>query len=69
VQLRDEILGLEPGTVIRLKIDGHTGFFVKMENGTKGASTNGIKPVAETKAWWRRFYSERRGDLVEIAKA
>jgi hypothetical protein len=65
--LRDEILRLDAGTVIKLKVDGHVGSFVKMNNGQ--SPTNGIRPVGATKVWWAKLYGEKRGELVEIGTA
>jgi hypothetical protein len=73
-QLRDEIHGDEirgqgAETVIKLTIDGHSGSWVKMADQPNGAPTDGIRPVGAAKSRWRWLYEERRGDLVEIAKA
>ena len=66
--LREEILALGAGAVIRLEVDGHIGSWVKMENGAKGVSTNGIRPVGATKRWWSEVYAGKRGDLVGIGR-
>jgi hypothetical protein len=67
--LRDEILGLDAGTVIKLKIDGRVGSFVKMNNGWQGRPMDGIRPVGAMKTWWATLYEEKRGELVEIERA
>jgi hypothetical protein len=67
--LRDAILRLDAGTVIKLKIDGRAGSFVKMNNDRRGRPTHGIRPVGATKDWWGRLYEEKRGELVEIERA
>jgi hypothetical protein len=68
-ELRDAILGLDAGAVIKLKIDGRVGSFVKMDNGWKGMPTDGVRPVGATKSWWAELYAEKRGELVEIGRA
>ena len=65
--LRAEILGLDAGTVIKLRVDRHLGSFVKMNNGR--GPTNGIRPVGATKGWWATLYQDKRGELVEIERA
>jgi hypothetical protein len=66
-KLRQEILELDASAVIELKIDGHQGSWVKMNNGQ--GPTNGVRPVGATKDWWARVYREKRGKLVEIESA
>jgi hypothetical protein len=67
-QLRDEILGLPAGTIVKLKIAGEAGLWVKMEDGARGAPTPGIKPIGPTKSRWQVLYRDRRGDLAEIER-
>ena len=68
-ELRDEILRLDAGAVIKLEIDGRVGSFVKMDNDPRHRPTNGIRPVGATKDWWAKLYQDKRGELVEIGRA
>jgi hypothetical protein len=68
-ELRDAILGLDAGSVIKLKIDGQVGSFLKMNNDPHGRPTDGLRPLGATKAWWAKLYRDKDGELVEIGRA
>ena len=64
--LRDRLLALAAGEVVRLVVDDFAGVWSKMEDGKNGVPTPGLKPIGPAQARWRELYRERRGELVEI---
>ena len=65
--LRDQILRLEAGSAISLKIEGQTGTWLKMNKSTTGAPTPGLRPIGPAKAHWQNLFATRRGDVVAIS--
>jgi hypothetical protein len=63
--LRERLLGLSPGEIIELEVDGIVGQWEKMRNGKDGRSTPGIKPVGPMREIWKRFQA-RRGEIVAV---
>jgi hypothetical protein len=65
--LREAILALEAGSLIKLTVDGRVGDWVKLGNGAGGVPTNGVRPVGLTKKLWEEIYAGRRGELIAIS--
>src|ERR1700693_1857219 len=63
--LKDRILSLVPGEVIKLEVDGIIGSWEKTRIGKDGRQKSAIKPIGKMKTIWKRFQS-RRGDVVEV---
>lgn len=68
--LKRRILGMWPGELIELEIDGYPGCWKKMEaNRSTGEPTHGIKPLGKTRRYWHHLCEKRNGDLVPISEA
>jgi hypothetical protein len=67
--LRDELLALEAGALVKLTVDGVVGTWVKMEDGKNGEPTPGLKALGEARKHWHQLFRERRGAVVEIRTA
>jgi hypothetical protein len=67
--LRDEILAMDGGAAINLRIEGRAGRWEKMRNAQSGAKTPGIKPMDAARTHWHSLYVERKGAVVEIERA
>ncbi len=67
--LRDELLGLTAGEVVRLDVDGIIGTWVKMEDGTKGQPTPGLKALGTAREHWHGLFKENPGAVVTIKRA
>lgn len=59
------ITDLPAGTLLEMEVDGIRGWWKRMEDGTDGRPTPGIKPVGKAKEHWSEL-QERRGELVSI---
>jgi hypothetical protein len=66
--LRRKLEAMEPGTLISLEIDGARGTWKKMDTGTDGRPTPGIKPLGAARKQWSAL-QEHRGALVSIGEA
>jgi hypothetical protein len=53
--LRERLIGLRPGQVIDLEVDGVVGKWERMRTGKDGRPTLGIKPIAEMRSVWARL--------------
>ena len=63
--VRIQLSELDAGKLAVLKIDGTELTFAKMNDGSDGRPTSGLKPVGETaRTAWNELYEDRRGDLV-----
>ena len=56
-QLRDEILALEAGAMVNLKIAGEAGLWVKMEDGAQGAADAGHQTNRPDKKSMAGYYT------------
>jgi hypothetical protein len=63
------IHALWAGQTIELEVDGLRGTWRKMDDGTDGRSTPGIRPIGAAQAVWRALYKRRRGETVTIREA
>lgn len=66
--LKEKLLGLEAGELIELEVDGYRGMWKKMDDGSDGRPTPGIKALGSAKTHWHGL-QDRRGDLVSIREA
>lgn len=66
--LRDELLALGPGALVKLVVDGVEGTWVKMDDGKTGAPTPGLKALGIAREHWHGLFRERRGAVVEVGK-
>ena len=64
--LAARILALAPGETVRLRVDGVVGAWRRMDDGRDGRPTRGIRPLGESRKFWRQLYAERRGGVVEV---
>ncbi len=63
--VRNQLSELDSGKLAVLKIDGVDLTFAKMNDGSDGRPTPGLKPIGETsRTSWNELYANRRGDLV-----
>src|SRR5580658_8533190 len=60
------IHALWPGQTLELEVDGLRGTWRKMDDGTDGRTTPGIRPIGAAQAVWRALYKRRRGETVTI---
>ena len=67
--LRDELLGLEAGALVALRVDGSIGTWVKMDDSKAGMPTPGLKALGTARNHWHGLFRDQRGAVVEIAKA
>jgi len=66
-ELTEALEGLQPSEVIKLRVGSHEGHWARMEDGTDGRRTFGIKPQADAKKIWAELQA-RRGHVVTIEK-
>lgn len=66
-RLAAQLLSLKQGQSVTLSIDGVTGFWEKMKDGSNGAATPGLKPIGKMKQIWRQWYTEQRFAALEIS--
>lgn len=65
--LKAWLLGLSSGDIVFLRIDGRVGVWQKMNNGTDGRPTKGMKPGdARTREMWHSLFRERLHEDVRI---
>jgi hypothetical protein len=67
--LREELLGLQAGTLVVLEVDGVTGTWVKMEDGKNGSPTPGLKALGVARDHWHGLFRANRGAVLKIAKS
>jgi hypothetical protein len=65
--LKEKILSLSQGELIKLVVDGCEGTWVKMEDGKDGRPTQGLKGVGIAREKWHEL-NDRRGSLVSITE-
>ena len=63
--LKEKIESLTGGSLIELVVDDFVGTWAKMNDGTDGRPTPGIKPIGKAREHWHTL-QERRGELVSI---
>lgn len=63
--LKTVLNDLPAGNLIELRVDGYRGTWKKMENGSDGRPTAGIKGLGTARDHWHGL-QEKRGDLVKI---
>lgn len=64
--LKQRLLGLDEGELVKLSIDGFVGVWEKMKDGADGRRTDGLKPIGPAKQHWHSLYKSKRGDIVPI---
>jgi hypothetical protein len=67
-ELVARIHALWAGLTIELDVDGVRGIWRKMDDGSDGRETPGIRPLGAAQIAWRSLYRERRGETVTIAE-
>jgi hypothetical protein len=67
--LRERIHALWAGQTIELEVDGLRGTWRKMDDGSDGRPTPGIRPLGAAQTAWRALYGARRGEQVTIREA
>ncbi len=60
-----KVVSLEEGQSIRLNVDGIVGTWAKMNTGSDGRPTQGIKPLGAMASVWARL-QKRRGDKIQV---
>ena len=63
--LKTILIDLPAGKLIELRVDGYRGMWKKMEDGSDGRPTAGIKGLGTARDHWHGL-QEKRGDLVKI---
>jgi len=66
--LNARIENLAEGELIKLTVDGVTGMWCGMDDGSDGWPTPGIKPIGVARKHWQGL-QDQRGEIVEIAVA
>lgn len=69
VELAARIVGMRPGDLIVLSVDGVTGRWRKMDDGKDGRPTAGLRPVGDASDHWQDMFKHRRGEVVSLAIA
>jgi hypothetical protein len=64
--LNERVLSLGAGETVRLRVDGVSGAWRRMDDGRDGRPTRGIRPIGRTQAFWRELYARRRGEVVTV---
>jgi hypothetical protein len=54
------------GQTIELEVDGLKGAWRKMDDGSDGRPTPGIRPLGAAQTAWRALYKAKRGEQVTI---
>lgn len=67
--LRNKLLALEGGALVKLDVDGIVGTWVKMDDAKTGAPTPGLKPLGAARDHSHGLFREQRGTVVEVWKA
>jgi hypothetical protein len=67
--LRDELLALQAGGLVKLDVDGVVGTWVKMDDSKTGEPTPGLKALGTARDHWHKLFREQRGAVVTIRKA
>ena len=67
--LLSRLRSMNPGETITLEVDKVVGHWLRMKNGADGRPTYGIKPGAEMKMVWNKWFGHRKGELVEIRES
>ena len=60
------VLAMWAGETILLEVDGVRGTWRKMDDGSDGRPTPGIRPVGAAQEVWRYLYRRRRGEVVSL---
>jgi len=63
--LKAMLTDLPAGNLIELRVDGYRGMWKKMDDGSDGRPTSGIKGLGTARDHWHNL-QEKRGDLVSI---
>ena len=63
--LQERLCKLRAGQTLHLEVDGIVGTWERMQDGSDGRPTLGIKPVAEMRTVWARMRQES-GRIVPI---
>lgn len=58
-ELAQKLTALPRGKTVRLRVAGNSGVWQKV-------NAAALRPIGETKTWWRQIYATRRGKLVDI---
>ncbi|MEJ0067210.1 MAG: hypothetical protein WDM85_18860 [Caulobacteraceae bacterium] len=64
--LAQRVLAMWAGETILLEVDGVRGTWRKMDDGSDGRPTPGIRPVGAAQEVWRYLYRRRRGEVVTL---
>jgi len=65
-ELVQRVLVMWAGETIQLEVDGVRGTWRKMDDGSDGRPTPGIRPIGAAQEVWRYLYKRRRGELVSL---
>jgi hypothetical protein len=65
-ELVRRILAMWAGQTIQLEIDGVRGTWRKMDDGSDGRPTPGIRPIGAAQEVWRHLFKRRRGEVVSL---
>lgn len=58
-ELARRLAALPRGKIVRMRIAGRSGVWQKV-------NAAALRPIGETKAWWREVYGTKRGKLVDV---
>jgi hypothetical protein len=65
-ELVERIHDLWAGQTLELEVDGVRGVWRKMDDGSDGRPTPGIRPLGAAQAVWRSLFRLRRGEVVAV---
>jgi len=66
VELQARIHDMWAGQTIQLEVDGVRGTWRKMDDGSDGRPTPGIRPIGAAQEVWRYLFKRRRGEVVTV---
>lgn len=65
-KLASRLEALPAGSTVRLRVNGISGLWEKMRDGSNGAATPGLRPVGDVQTFWTELFNKRRGELVDL---
>lgn len=66
--LAEAVEQLRGGETIQLRVEGRAGLWRKMEDGSDGRPTSGLRPEGPMKEVWRELYRSRKGQIVAVER-
>ena len=65
-ELVQRVLAMWAGETIQLEVDGVRGTWRKMDDGSDGRPTPGLRPIGAAKEGWLSLFQRGRGEVVSL---